>query len=156
MLDDIERLLAADGATEAGLLAVLDRVLERFGCAVGTLHSAEPGSALLRLRVQRGLPEGLLDRVREVPFGKGMAGIAAERREPVQVCNLQGDASGVARPGAKLTRMEGSIAVPILVRGEVRGVLGVAKPVVYEFSEAETAELRAIADTLGKYLGGPG
>ena len=46
--------------------------------------------------------------------------------------------------------MEGSIAVPILAGEELRGVLGIAKPVVYEFNEAEIGLLLDIARALGR------
>jgi signal transduction protein with GAF and PtsI domain len=141
------------GATDGALQAVLDKVLARFDCPTGTIHALDPATGLLRLRAQRGIPPHLLERVERVPIGKGMAGIAAERRQPVQVCNLQTDTSGVARPAAKETRMEGSIAVPMLVGGNLRGVLGVAKPVAYDFTEAETASLLEIAATIGDCLG---
>ena len=74
-----------------------------------------------------------------------MAGIAAERKQPVQICNLQTDASGVAKPGAKETKMEGSITVPMLLNGQLRGTLGVAKPIPYEFSDAESGILMEAA-----------
>jgi signal transduction protein with GAF and PtsI domain len=152
LLSAIAGCLEKDGATDAALQTVLERVLGHFECTTGTLHSLDAATGLLRLRAQRGLPEALLPRVGTIPIGKGMAGIAAERRQPVQVCNLQSDASGVVRPGAKETRMEGSIAVPILAGDALRGVLGVAKPVVYEFTADETAALLEIAATVGRFL----
>ncbi|HJT77495.1 MAG TPA: GAF domain-containing protein [Gemmataceae bacterium] len=141
------------GATDAALTRVLELALAHFGCAVGTVHDLDPASGLLRLRAQRGIPDMLLPRVQRIPVGKGMAGIAAERREAVQVCNLQTDASGVAKPAAKDTRMEGSIAAPMLVGGELRGVLGVAKPTPYEFTAEETALLLEAAEAVGTALG---
>jgi signal transduction protein with GAF and PtsI domain len=109
-------------------------------------------SGMLKLRAHRGLPEALLARVQLIPIGKGMAGLAAERREPVQVCNLQTDTSGAAKPAAKETGMEGSLAVPMLLDERVRGVLGVAKPVACEFSEAEIVALLQIASVVGTFL----
>lgn len=153
LLHAIEDRLARDGTAEANLHAVLDQVLEAFGCPVGTLHDFDPASGTLRLRAHRGIPATILDRVQAIPVGKGMAGLAAERRQPVQVCNLQTDCSGVAKVGAKDTRMEGSIAVPMLAAGELRGVLGVAKPVVYEFSEAEIGLLQEVAGAIGRSFG---
>lgn len=152
LLQRIQDRLAQDGVNDQTLLAILDEVLRHFECATGTVHDLDPDSALLRMRAQRGIPPQLLDRVQRIPIGKGMAGIAAERREPVQVCNLQTDSSGVARPAAKETRVEGSIAVPMLPGGRLCGVLGVAKPVEYEFTAAETTELTAIANCLGEHL----
>jgi L-methionine (R)-S-oxide reductase len=85
-----------------------------------------------------------------VPIGKGIAGLAAERREPIALCNLQTDNSGQARPAAKSTGMEGSLAVPMLVGGELRGVLGVAKACEYDWSSGEKELLLAIAVRLGE------
>lgn len=153
---DVQQLLQEHGASAAGLEAVLDRVLDALACAVGTLHRLDPTAGSLRLCAQRGLPAELLPRIETIPLGKGMAGIAAERRQPVQVCNLQADASGVAKPAARETRMEGSIAVPLLEGNALRGVLGVAKPVVHEFTTAEIGLLEAVAGVLARFLGEKG
>ena len=53
-------------------------------------------------------------------------------------------ACGVARPGAKMTQMEGSLAAPMLKDGAVHGTIGVAKPTAYDFSEEETSLLMAV------------
>jgi signal transduction protein with GAF and PtsI domain len=133
--------------------AVLERLLAHYGCPVGTVHVLDPASGMLKLAAQRGLPPPVLDKVGTIPIGKGMAGIAAERREPVQVCNLQQDSSGVVRPGAKLTRMEGSLAAPMLDGDRLAGVLGVAKPVEYEFTAAETQLLMAVGQRIAQRVG---
>jgi len=130
---------------------ILDRTLARMDCPLGTIHVLGAGGDL-ELVAQRGLPDVVLAKVGRVPIGRGMAGIAAERKEPVQVCNLQSDASGVVRPGAKLTLMEGSIACPMLLDGECLGVLGVAKPVPYEFTKAETELLATAGRELAKLV----
>jgi putative methionine-R-sulfoxide reductase with GAF domain len=139
---------------EADLHALLDEVLARFGCATGTIHLLDADSGLLHIRAQRGLSEELLARVREIPLGKGLAGLAAQRGEPVRVCNLQADTGGMARPAAKQTGMAGAIAVPMVVEGKILGVLGVAKPVEHEFDPEETARLLAAASAIGAALGG--
>lgn len=152
LLVEIESRLRQGGPTAANLDGILERLLGHFDCAVGTVHRLDPASGMLRLEAQRGVPEHLMDRVRLIPIGKGMAGIAAERRQPVQVCNLQTDASGVAKPAARDTKMEGSIAVPMLVDDDLRGVLGVAKPVPYDFTAEETALLVDISRAIGKHF----
>jgi L-methionine (R)-S-oxide reductase len=149
---EIETRLAREGISETALHTILDQLLGTFGCAVGTLHSMDPDSGMLKLRAHRGLPQSLLARVQLIPIGKGMAGLAAERREPVQVCNLQTDSSGAAKPAARETGMEGSLAVPMLLDDRVRGVLGVAKPVACEFNEAEITALLQIASVVGTFL----
>jgi signal transduction protein with GAF and PtsI domain len=151
LFDEIESHLAT-GAGDRDLQAVLEKVIDAFGCATGTIHSLDQASGVLRLRAQRGIPEALMDRVSAIPVGKGMAGLAAERREPVQVCNLQADDSGVAKPGAKLTQMEGSIAAPMLDGGKLRGTIGVAKPTTYEFTSEESSRLLRIGELIAARL----
>ena len=152
LLAECEGLLAGGGDAAERADRVVERVLAHMDCAVGTVHLVGEGGGPLRLLCQRGVPEPLLPRIEAIPVGKGMAGLAAERMAPVQVCNLQTDDSGVAKPAAKTTRMEGSLAVPMLVDGELRGVLGVAKPVEYEFDEGETALVLELGALLGAAL----
>ena len=127
---------------------VLGDTLNAFDCPTGTLHRLDPDSQILKLVSQRGLPEMILPMVSNIPVGKGMAGICAERREAVQTCNLQTDNSGVIRPGAKETKMEGAMTVPIIHEGTLLGTLGIAKPIPYDFNADEIAELTAISDAI--------
>jgi signal transduction protein with GAF and PtsI domain len=115
---------------------ILTETLLHFGCQAGTVHVLREGE--LWLAAHSGIPEPIVQIVQRVPIGKGIAGLAAERREPVQLCNLQTDESGQARPGAKMTGMEGSLAVPMLVKGDLRGVLGIAKAEAHDWTTEET------------------
>ncbi len=134
-------------------LASLDQILADFGCVTGTLHRFDPGSQQLVLLAQRGIPDALLEKVQTIPIGKGIAGAAAERREAVQLCNLQTDTSGVARPDAKQTQVSGSLAVPITDGdGVLRGVVGIGKREPYEFSESETAQLFEVGARLASQI----
>jgi len=130
--------------------AVLAQVLLNFGCATGTIHRTDPTTGLLTLIAHQGIPPQvlpmLLPKIDNIPFGKGIAGCAAQRKEAVQLCNLQEDLGGVAKPDARKTNVQGALAVPIVSpAGKVVGVLGVGKMSPYEFSEAESAELSACA-----------
>lgn len=118
----------------------LKKTIAEFGCQTGTLHRAE--DEWLYLVAQMGVPEFLMDKISKIPFGKGIAGVAAESKEPVELCNLQQDLGGVAKEDARKTGVSGSLAVPILDgSGEVLGTIGVGKIVPYEFSEKEKARL---------------
>ena len=152
VLTEIENTLQERVVSDVDLHLVLDRILARFACVAGTIHLLNPMSGLLELRAQRGLPHIVIERTREVPIGKGMAGLAAERREPVQICNLQTDESNVARPVAKETKMAGSVAVPMLVGDSLRGTIGVAKSYEYEFHAGERELLLQIGTLIGKHL----
>ena len=83
---------------------VLDATLQHFHCQAGTIHRMGPVGKL-ELIAHSGIPPEVVQIVEFVPLGKGIAGLAAERRAPVTICNLQSDTSGQARPGAKATGM---------------------------------------------------
>ena len=152
-LEKVRSLLEEGG--ENALPEVLDVILEHFSCVTGTVHILNRASGLLNLKEQRGIPDSIIEQVRTIPIGKGMAGLAAKRRSAVQVCNLQTDESGKARPAAKDTKMEGCIAAPMFLSDEddeLFGILGVAMPVAHDYSEEEITDLddfgRMIAATL--------
>lgn len=123
--------------------SALAATVAHFGCQAGTLHLLRDG--VLRLAASEGIPPHIVQIVQTVPIGKGIAGLAAERREPITICNLQTDTSGQARPEARTTGLEGSIAVPILQGEELRGVLGIAKATAHDWTPEETARLLALA-----------
>lgn len=127
---------------------LLDTVVSGFNCTTGTLHFLDKKTQLLQVQAHVGVPDFLLPKLATIPIGKGMAGIAAERKKPVEMCNLQTDSSGVARPAAKETKVEGSVAAPLMLDGIVYGVIGIGKRVPYDFTAAETEELMAIGEAI--------
>ena len=133
---------------------LLGTILHDFGCQTGTLHRAEDGGETLELVSQIGVPESLMDRISTIPFGKGIAGAAAERREPVELCNLQEDLGGVARPDARKTGVSGSLEVPIFSEstGNVIGTLGIGKYAPYDFTETEKQHLMGHAVEIAKHF----
>jgi len=137
--------------------AVLARVLANFQCVTGTIHRTEPSTGLLALIAHQGIPPQvlpmLLPKIDNIPFGKGIAGCAAQRKEAVQLCNLQEDLGGVAKPDARKTNVQGALAVPIVgADGKVIGVLGIGKMQPYDFTEAEIADLSAVAALIAKKM----
>jgi len=135
--------------------AVLGKVLENFTCVTGTIHRTDPSTGLLTLIAHQGIPpqvlQMMLPKIDNIPFGKGIAGCAAQRKEAVQLCNLQEDLGGVAKPDARKTNVQGALAVPIVgADGKVLGVLGIGKMQPYEFSDGEVAELNKVAELIAK------
>lgn len=128
----------------------LAQVLADFGCETGTLHRAD--GSFLDLVVHRGVPDFLLPKIVRIPFGKGIAGVAAERRGPVELCNLQEDLGGVARPDARETKVAGSLAVPVFSPdgSRVLGTLGVGMREPHDFSDEEKARLAEVAASVGR------
>src|ERR1019366_8124830 len=100
---------------------------------------------LLRLVAQVGLPPQLLDIVKTIPVGKGIAGETVTKNRPVTICNLQTDASGIARPGAKQTGVGGAVCVPIRSGDKIVGTFGIGTRREHEYTAAEINALQDIA-----------
>ena len=150
--NQLDALVATEVSLPQQADDVLAKVLELFECTTGTIHFWNTESELLELAAQQGIPEFLLEKVAKIPMGKGIAGAAAKQRDAVQICNLQTDDSGVAKPDAKHTKVAGSVAVPILQGDTLLGTLGIGKLEPYDFSEAEVAQLNRIADWIAASL----
>lgn len=116
-----------------------------MSCQTGTLHRSD--GEWLDLVAAIGVPEALMPVISRIPFGKGIAGVAASTREPVELCNLQKDLGGVAKEGARQTKVSGSLAVPVFSAdgGRVLGTLGVGMHAPHDFSEDEKSRLAEFA-----------
>lgn len=136
-LEEVDAALRSDD----GIRKALDLTIAHLRAETGTVHLLGPDSVLHLKAASRGIPDVVLNAVRTVPIGKGMAGLAVERRQPVTICNIQTDASGDVRPEAKATGMEGAIVVPILRGSEAVGALGIANRAERTFTPEETGLL---------------
>lgn len=137
----------------ASLDDALAQTVRHFRADSGTIHLLESDGVLHLKAATAGIPEFVLQTVRTVPIGKGMAGLAVERSEPVTACNIQTDTSGDVRPGAKLTGLEGAIVVPMMRGPEAAGALGVANRVERTFTQDEQQLLLAIGEHLAARYG---
>ncbi|MGA2053554.1 MAG: GAF domain-containing protein [Opitutales bacterium] len=105
--------------------AWLETFLAREGGIAGTVHRRQ-GDQLFLIAAVR-IPPPVLQITAVIPSGKGMAGLALERRQPVQTCNLQTDQTGVVRPGARAVNAQAAVALPVFdSSGEIRAVVGIA------------------------------
>jgi hypothetical protein len=111
------------------------------------VHLHENGG--LRLAAAVNIPPPVQQAVAWVPNGKGMAGLALERGEPVQTCNLKEDESGAVKPGAKAVNAKAAAAFPVRdASGTILAVVGVAFNDEREIAGAELARLQSEAATL--------
>lgn len=141
LLDEISKV-AGDRAK------VMDLVLAHFDADTGTIHVLGPDGMLHLQAWAGGIPEPLLDVIRTIPVGKGIAGLAVQRREPVNLCNLQTDQSGDVRPGARSTGVQGSICVPMLAGAAAVGALGIATRRMRDFTGDEAELLQQVGRVL--------
>ena len=150
LFDQLEGLLKTGGSRETVLAGALAAVLADFHSETVTIHRLEGKTQLLKLVAQQGLPPQLLEVVGTIPVGKGIAGQVAAQNRPVTMCNLQTDTSGVAKPGARQTRVGGALCVPMRLDGVLVGTLGVGTRREYEYTAEETARL----EEAGRLLAG--
>jgi len=99
-----------------------------------------------------GFPEVVLATIRTIPVGKGMAGLAAQRRRPVDACNIQTGTTGDVHPDARATALSGAIVVPIFRGDAFIGTLGVGYRSELVFTPAEADELLAAGRVLSNPL----
>lgn len=144
----ITALLNENSDRDAALKKALERVLAEFHSETGTIHLLDAEKQLLHLAAQVGLPPQMLDVVKTIPVGKGIAGQTVAQNKPVTICNLQTDSSGVAKPGARQSGVGGALCVPLRKNGQIVGALGIGTRREHQYTPEETARLEAIADAL--------
>ncbi len=116
---------------------------EAGGCS-GTVHRLRDG--VLRMTAAVAIPEPVQRVVAEIPHGKGMAGLAWERDQPVETCDLKTDETGDVRPGAKAVDAHAAVAIPVHDGGGgVRAVVGFA---FHHEDPLDTRGLMALAERL--------
>jgi L-methionine (R)-S-oxide reductase len=117
------------------------------GGAAGTVHRVEDGELVLRAAYN--IPEPVRRITARIPRGKGMAGLALERNQPVSTCNLKTDSTGDVRPGAKAVDAKAAVALPVHDSGgQVRAVVGIAYADERDLDDAQLAELSTRAKAL--------
>lgn len=151
-LQNIKSAIDQEGEGQINWNRILSEILDAFDCTTGSIHVLERETDTLHIKAHKGIPEFLLPKMTIIPVGKGMAGVAAQRLEPVQICNLQTDDSGIARPSAKDTKVEGAMTAPMLHENKLYGTLGIAKSEPYDFTEEETEALMSIGEELAKKI----
>jgi L-methionine (R)-S-oxide reductase len=138
-------------ATDPALESWLRTFLDAHGGIAGTVHVRGDEALLLRAAVN--IPPPVVRATENVPLGKGMAGLAWERRRAVAVCNLKTDTSGDVRPGAKAVDAQAALAIPVRdASGEVRAVVGIAFMGERNFSESDLDRFEREAEALPSAL----
>jgi putative methionine-R-sulfoxide reductase with GAF domain len=150
--DQLTAILKSPPDRETALTKALEQILADFHSETGTIHQLDRERQLLHLSAQMGLPPQLLDVVKTIPVGKGIAGQTVAQNKPVTICNLQTDTSGVAKPAARQTGVGGALCVPMRKDGEIVGAIGIGTMRPHEYTPEETRRLEAIANLIGASL----
>jgi phosphoserine phosphatase RsbU/P len=98
----------------------------------------------LRIRHGVGHREEIVSNL-SIPLGEGLTGTAAQRREPILVGDVRGDARYLSTVDAVRTEM----AVPMMARGRLVGVIDLQSTRLNAYTEYDRALLRLIAARVG-------
>lgn len=110
---------------DESIQAWLRDLLGRHGAMAGTVHVVR-GDAL-EIVAAHNIPPKVQEVTAKIPLGKGMAGLAWQHDRPISTCNLQEDATGAVKPGARAVDGKAAIALPVHeASGVVRAVVGLA------------------------------
>lgn len=138
----------AHGTVDQLLETLLDAVREALGGDTATVLLVEEDGEHLSVRASRGLEEEVGDDVR-VPVGRGFAGRIAATKEPLiveDVAELE-----VVSPILR-ERIASLIGAPLVVEGEVVGVIHVGTALPHHFTENDLRLLRLIAERSANVL----
>jgi hypothetical protein len=159
--------LSARIHSAASLESLLDSILEGLEASFGFRHSmillASGEDGVFVTIASRGYPEGGAGA--EVRYGEGIIGMVAEARKPIRISGLirellyayaihkRAQAAGMCPenrqiPLPGLSNPESQLGVPLLVRGELVGVLCIESETPYRFHEDDKATI----ELLGSYL----
>ena len=118
--------------------------LSRNGGVSGTIHKVT--GQVLTLASAVNIPSPVQTAIAQIPCGKGMAGLAWERDQPVTTCNLKEDSSRDISPGAKAINAGAGVALPVHNANQLtRAIVGIAykDPRIFVLSEIQALLVEA-------------
>ena len=143
--------IPADIAMATDANVALTAIIRAFAAHTGTLHFLGTDGMLHLAAIHGAIPAPVMEHIRTIEIGKGMAGVCAELNEPVSWCNLNRDDSGVVQSGARSLGLAGSIVVPVRSGTAMVGTLGIANTGERTFTDEETALLIECGSSLLRF-----
>jgi FixJ family two-component response regulator len=134
-LEELGQLLADNGPTPAAVERIVDLIVDRFSLPRVAIYLAD--GEFLRLSGQRGYEQPLLS----ISRADSSVERVARARKPIFVPSLSPE---LAAGGEVATEL----SVPLLVGGEMAGLLNVASSVAAPIGEEDFAAIRLVADRL--------
>src|SRR3954452_14672711 len=146
------RLLRIQSLTDAALShldldellhALLDRISEALGADTCAFLLLDEATNELVARAAKGIEEEVKQGVR-IPVGRGFAGRIAAAKRPVVIDDV--DHADVMNPILREKGIKSLLGVPLLVQGDVLGVLHVGTLSARAFTSEDTELLQLAAD----------
>jgi serine phosphatase RsbU (regulator of sigma subunit)/anti-sigma regulatory factor (Ser/Thr protein kinase) len=147
-LEDVQRVTESALAyldLDDLLEELLDRVTDILEADTAVVLLVEEGGRTLAARAAKGLEEEV-ERGFRLPVGRGFAGRIAFTREPVVIEDLERSPIQPVNPLFREKGVRSLLGVPLVVEGEVIGVLHVGSLTGREFHERDIELLQLVAD----------
>jgi serine phosphatase RsbU (regulator of sigma subunit)/anti-sigma regulatory factor (Ser/Thr protein kinase) len=147
-LEDVQRVTEATLAyldLDDLLAELLHRVTEILQADTAAVLLVEDDGRTLAARAAKGLEEEV-ERGFRLPIGRGFAGRVAATRQPVLIPDLDNSPITVVNPLMREKRVRALLGVPLIVEGNVTGVLHVGSLTQRDFTEADVQLLQLVAD----------
>ena len=147
-LHEVARLGTTARTWDELLETVVYRTRDVLHADVSSLYLLDRDGAYLTLVATNGLDRFQIGRAR-VPFGEGVTGRVAADRKPLVIPDVKADARFLWVRGIDQRRFVASmLSVPLTWHDQIVGVLNVQTEQPRVFSEADVAQLGAVADLL--------
>jgi CheY-like chemotaxis protein len=137
-LEELGRILVADGPTPAAIERAVDVIVDRFALSQIAIYLVEGDT--LHLAGQRGHEHPLSS----VSRGDTSVERVARARQPLFIPSL----SPAPGSGTAAGEIATELSVPLLVGGELIGLLNVSSPIASPIGEQDYAAIRLVADRI--------
>jgi signal transduction histidine kinase len=147
-LHRVARLATTAQTWDELLETVVDETRDALHADVSSLYLLDRDGAYLTLAATNGLDRFQIGRAR-VPFGEGVTGRVAASRQPAVIPDIKDDPRFLWVRGIDQRRFITSmLSVPLTWNDQTVGVLNIQTERQRDFSDADVAQLGAIADLL--------
>lgn len=145
LMNEISSVLSRSLELEEVLGAALERLTQWSDFKAGSIFLAKDD--FIEMQVAKGLSQAFIKSMKKMSLGQGLSGLAAKRKRIV----ISEDAQTDERTKKTVLAREGlraSIAVPLIMKGKLQGVLTLGTPNTRKFSSGEINFLESIADQM--------
>ena len=126
------------------LNSALDKVLELMKGNTGGILLLDNETQTLSYRVYRELSEEFVKGIAGLKLGEGIAGLVAQRGEPIYVDNISEDPR-VTRSVVVTEGLRAFASVPLISKGSVLGVMNIASHTLQRFTPEDVQLLSSIS-----------
>lgn len=147
-LHRVARLATTAQTWDELLETVVDETRDALRANVSSLYLMDRDDAALTLAATNGLDRYQIGRAK-VPYGEGVTGRVAATREPIVIADIKDDPRFLWVRGIDQRRFITSmLSVPLVWHDRTIGVLNIQTERSRDFTDADVAQLGAIADLL--------